>query len=219
MPLHNTWSLVCHRLLLLKPLIVWILIASFSKETLDMNRIKCHILLIKSPVFLVTCSDSISHYVSPSVGQSVGNEFTFLLLWFGHSTHIWGHWSPLLKHSPRNQKKSENFKKIKKSKNALVRERALNVFLDAFSTLELHFGTFRIFSRFSRVQRLSHYVEPTVGLLVGQLVTHSHFCLKLDHHLGPQSNCLGHLIYFWGHWSPFLKHSPRNLKKSENFKE
>ena len=50
-------------------------------------------------VFLVACSDSISHYVCPSVGLSVTHLLFSLgdLSWgpqshcFGHSSHFWGH--------------------------------------------------------------------------------------------------------------------------------
>ena len=86
--------------------------------------------------FLVACSDSISHYVCPSVGPSVTHLLFRLIdyawgpqsLCLGQSSRVWSHWSQFQMNSLRNFKKPKNCQKFKiENSEVLVKECAQNV--------------------------------------------------------------------------------------------
>ena len=93
------------------------------------------------PIFLVACSDSISHYVCPSVGPSITHLLFSLFdhAWgpqshcLGQSSCFWSHWSQFQMNSLRNFKKSKNFQKFKIQKSEVLGQRMCSKCLSMLS--------------------------------------------------------------------------------------
>jgi len=91
--------------------------------------------------FLVACSDSISHYVCPSVGPSVTHLLFSLFdhAWgpqshcLGQSSCFWSHWSQFQMNSLWNFKKSKNFQKFKIQKSEVLGQRMCSKCLSMLS--------------------------------------------------------------------------------------
>ena len=132
--------------------------------------------ILAPSIFLVACSDSISHYVCPSVGPSVTHLLFSLFdhAWgpqshcLGQSSCFWSHWSQFQMNSLRNFKKSKNFQKFKIQKSEVLGQRMCSKCL---SMLSQHWSFILAPSVFlvACSDSISHYVCPSVGPSVSVL--------------------------------------------------
>ena len=132
---------------------------------------ECSSFILAPSVFLVACSDSICHYVGPSVGLLVGNAFTFKPFWpfvmssiklFGSEKSFWRSLKPNFPEITKNQK---IFKSSKGQKYAILGPRTSLKFLSMLSPCwSFILGNFRNFSCVQRLHMsLCQFVNWSVG--------------------------------------------------------